>query len=464
MRVLSQDKEIDSKEIQIKLYGKVNNKSYHELRRRLLDHITEFVMVKRMDEDSTSESKVAGFLAIGRYMLEHRKSRVGWKYLKKAEQLALENDLYAQLLSIYQTQIEFASSNSAPDLEDILEKQEKNAELYRQHLNLEVATSKIRIRLGELKAEGSSVGIKKVVDEVLQAYDLSNEVAKDPKMLYQLMSIARSVAVADKNFVEFEEVLIPQMQDMLAKYQVKRKDRVYVLNLYYMSAHALYRNKKFEESLVFVDRMEEMISQNKSFFQRFYPRFVLQKAAVLSYMGENKESIELLVSALEKYENRIVKVDQNNMRLNLAVYYFQNEDFALCNRTLLSIKSTDRTLSKRMGLEWLGRMRMIQILTYFELERVEMALRELKSFRRRFKEQLKEERREGTRVFLTLIQQCCQKPDWISTEEYFNRVSQVLEQFPLDQSDIQAIGFYCWLKSKKERRGYYGVLLEVVAG
>ena len=93
-----------AKEIVKRLYKELNMNAYHAIRKRLLRHLTDFIIVKRIDEDTTSASSIMGLLTLSRFLFDNGNERVGWIYLIKSEQLANNNEQFDLLDNILNIQ------------------------------------------------------------------------------------------------------------------------------------------------------------------------------------------------------------------------------------------------------------------------------------------------------------------------------------------------------------------------
>ncbi len=194
----------------------------------------------------------------------------------------------------------------------------------------------------------------------------------------------------------------------------------------------------------------------------FYPRYLLLTAAMFSYSGKNQKAVDLLELAVEDDNVNIDLTNRLNMLLNLAVYYFQAEDYRLANQTLLKIQHTDKWCEKKMGMEWRFKKNLIEIIIQIELGNVEIALTRMKSIERYFSEFLEHSLYQRARIFLRLIRHVIEKPEAVKTPEFAKYVDDVVERLPGDKEDIQAMTFYCWLKSKMLGLNYYEVLVKTI--
>jgi tetratricopeptide (TPR) repeat protein len=232
-----------------------------------------------------------------------------------------------------------------------------------------------------------------------------------------------------------------------------------------MIAHILYRNKKFKESLEYLVLFKKDIAKyGKSYSRKFYPRYLLLYATVQNIEGNVVESIRVLEEALTIYEDILSIQDVLNMKINLGVYYFELEKYKESNKIIYSIENSDKWLEKKMGKEWILRKNLGEILNLYERGNVEIAMNRIKSFEKQHAAFLKMPIYKRVSTFLTFIKVCIDKPYWISSKEFNHSVNETLERWPIDQEDLIASSFYCWLKSKMLKKPFYYVMVETLQG
>jgi len=64
------NKQLSTQQIQNKLYTTPNKVAYHTLRKRLLKHLTDFVILKEIDNDNTSSSPILGLMSLSSYLFK----------------------------------------------------------------------------------------------------------------------------------------------------------------------------------------------------------------------------------------------------------------------------------------------------------------------------------------------------------------------------------------------------------
>ncbi len=460
--MLSVEKWYTSAEMMTKLYGRNNPSAYHMVRKRLVNHLTDFIVLKRMDDDTTASSSIMGLISLSSYLFERRCNRLGWHYLLKSEQSALKNEIYDLLDNIYNLQMEHAAQEYAPPIETIIERWKYFKEIAVQEERANMACSFIEVRLKDKMTKGSNVDLDLEIQSVMESFDISEDLIQKPKLLYKFLSIIRSAVLVNREYYGFEPIIIEHYSKVLNGVGFEKKDHYYKLGLLYMIVHVLYRNRKFSKAEVYLNELgRELGKYKKSYRAIFFPRYVQLLAAIWAYKGENKKSIELCENTLET-EKKLELLDQLNIHLNLSVYYFQQEQYKKANYTLMRIKHTDRWCAKKMGQEWVMKKQLIEIIIQFELGNDHVCQYRIESFERQHREFLNTPFYKRVTIFVGFIKKCLSDPAWITTEEFQEYVYNTLELAPTEEEDLHAMTFFSWIKSKMSKRPYYQILVEMV--
>ena len=192
-QLLQGKKQYKPQELINRLYpDEPNAVAYYALRKRLMQHLTDFIVLKRMEEDPTAVSSVMGMLAVAKYLFDVRVDRLAWNMLRKAEKLAAANEQFDLLNTIYNVQIEKADSEFADDLDEIIRKRNDNKLAADEDERANIANSIITKRLQTARQQGRDLQIDATIQSVLKAYGLTEAVSQRPSLFYKLMSIARS--------------------------------------------------------------------------------------------------------------------------------------------------------------------------------------------------------------------------------------------------------------------------------
>lgn len=450
-------------EIIHKLYGKRNKEAYHALRKRLIRHLTDFIVLKQMDDDTSASSSIMGMLSLARYMFEKNDHRLAWTYLRKAETAATNNEQFELLNTVYNQMIEEANSEYADDLNEIIRKRDVNKAHADEDEKAAIANAIIRQKLREVRLQGASINFDEIIERTYEEYGLKDIIHQRPKLLYNTLSIARSAILAKKDYYSFEPFIIGMYEDIKRERGFVKSSHFYKLSFLYVIAHTLYRNKKFEDGLRYVEELGAALEEfNRSHYNVFYTRYVLLLAALKSFTGHNQESVQLLEEFIAEEKHHLNTRDYLNAKLNVAVYYFQQTDYRMANRWLMDIHHTDRWLEKKMGKEWVFKKGLIEVIVQYEMGNEDISLNRIRSIERYFGNLFNTKTYRRAKLFMQYVRAFIKDPLVASDEDFKSKVHDTLVIVDREQEDIQAMTFYAWLKAKLSGQPYYEVLLELV--
>jgi hypothetical protein len=150
------------------------------------------------------------------------------------------------------------------------------------------------------------------------------------------------------------------------------------------------------------------------------------------------------------------------MQLNLVVYYFQSEQYKTAYQVILSFDRTDDWLERTMGLEWRFKKQMIEVILLYEYAKEDIALNLIRAMERYYSNFLSEPIYQRAGFFLNFIKRLIDRPDIVHQPSFIEAVDKANLAWPREKEDIQAITFFCWLKSKMIGENYYKVLVEAM--
>ena len=459
-----------------KLYpDEPNPVAYYALRKRLFKHLTEFLLLRQRQQDATAATSVRGQLTLAQYLFGAGVPRLAWTVLRKAEKLGLDNEQYEPLNAVYNVQIEHAHSPHAEPLAAIIERRHRNKKAADEEERAGIADALLRQRLRQARVHGrGAVPVDELVRSVLTEYDLQEAFARSPALLCRLLSIARHAMLVRGDFATFAPFIERCYGLMERRHGFAPAHRGYQLRLLYMLAHALYRARRFAESVAYLEQGRAVLAAAPGRqFTEVGPRFTFLLAANYAFLNRNRESISLLGEAL-KAKPALLPADQLTARLQLTFHYFAEGQFAKASQTLTSLDRTDHWLEQNMGLEWLLNHNIGEVLIQLELDNPEQALVRLRAIERRLHEQFPATAAtpdapptplggpyHAVVCYLALVREIIDDPAVAPTPDFANRVATMPAFLSDEREDLQVISFYAWLRARTQGRPYYEVLLRI---
>lgn len=461
--LLLQQKEHSTEELLARLYPEEPNAvAYYALRKRLMRHLTDYLLLRQRQQDPTAASSVRGLLSLAHYLFGAGVPRLAWSTLRKAEKLAFQNEQYELLNTVYNLQISHASSKHADDLADIIRRRAVNKKFADEEERANIADSLIRQRLREARVKGrAGESFDGILQDVLREYDLQEAFARRPALLYRLMSIARAAMLVRRDYLSFAPFVMRCYHLMEKRHGFQPAHQEAQMGLLYMIAHALYRTRRFRESVEYLERLRVVMEAGPRLRAAvMLPRYTFLLAANYAFLRRNADSIRLLEDVLR---TTLSPRDQLTARLGLGFHYFAEGKFQKTNQTLLAIGRTDHFCEQEMGVEWVLNRNMGEMLTQLELDNADLALNRLRAIERLIKERFGPDGGGYAAVlyYLKLVRDIIEDPTVVRNAAFAALAARIPAFVPQEQEDLQALSFFSWLQARVENRPYYEVLLEL---
>lgn len=445
----------------VKKLQTTNLNAYHSLRKRLMKELYEFVVFKQLQSDASGASAVMGFISMTRFMLQKNLPDVARYFIRKAEVTATQLRQYDLLENTYNLMIEHGDLLQCP-VDETIAKWQINSQKYQARQRLNIAYTMIRFQLANARKSGRTLDMEELIQRVFRDFEITVDDANTPEFMYKISSMARSGVISAKDYHRFEPFIMRIYSRLKKSGAFTRYDFEYDIGFQYMIAHALYRNKKFEEAEKWLDELESSKHSKSLRTSELYPKTIALRASIATYSGRNELAISIIRNALKNSRLRISLAERLNMTLNLSVYYFQAEDYKRANKTLLDIGHSDHWLEDKMGLEWRFKKNMIEVIIQIELMHEDIALSKILSIEKYYAQFFQQTAYSRARIFLAFIKQLVSHPEIITSQSFANEVRDAQMAWPEEKEDLQAITFFAWLKARMKKRNYYETLVEVM--
>lgn len=445
------------------LYGQKNHPNYQALRKRLTHSLNRFIALKLIDNDSSQASQVLNWVNMARYLASFHLNHQAWKYLLKAEKAAIANDLFEILNTVYVLQIQFLPTNKADSLNSIIEKWKQNKAHLEMNEKGEIALSLVSHQLSTGNKSDKKIDFEQLIHNTLSDLDLKEGFLLQPRFVYHLASINRKKMLRKKDFYNLEPFLVKQYNLIKDNSGFGSKYNYYHLGFLYMIAHILFRNKKFAQSQQYLNELEALLAKSsKSQQNEFYPKFVLLSANVSLFVGEVKNSINILSETLNSPKIHYSKKDELNLIVNLGIAHFQNGEPKLTQRVLASIAHSDQWCEKKMGREWVLKKALMEVILFIELEMNDLVDSRIRYVQRSFRDLFDLPVYQRVKMFVRFMKLISKNPTPDQVESIKEELEKSFTWVPFEQEDLQAVGFYAWLKGRLNNKNSYQMLLELI--
>ena len=254
-----------------------------------------------MQEENSVNMQIIKFILAARTCLQHKQYKIAYKILDKAEMLATEHQLFPLLNEIFHTKIQYAYANDSIDLDNLISKFQSNQKNYQLEDQLNIVYAKIRQTLNNINYKGEIVDFQTILNNTLKEHDISIDESLSFKSLYQLVAIISLSAFVTKDYLKIEPFLINTYNTLL-KHKNKYKQLYYHIEILYLIANTLFRNKKFDASLQYLKLMHQyMQNSQKKHYNTFKLKYNLLFSLNLNYSNKQSEAIENAMQDYGKY-------------------------------------------------------------------------------------------------------------------------------------------------------------------
>ncbi len=436
--------------LDVQLYGKPTKNAYHALRKRLQDNLIDFIASKSFAGETSEELEILKLLLASRIFFEKKQHKIAFKTLQKAEKLAKQTDLYSILNEIYHTTIQYAHLHPNKILADSIQASEENMRLYQQDFQLNRAYAVIKSELNS--TQGKSVN--EIITTVFSKFHIEIDTTLTYKSLFQLMEITATAAKLQSDFYTISPFMMELYEIVNKKGGLKDKHRYYHINILNLLAITNFRNKTFEVSMNFTTHMElEMKKNNGTYYRRFLEKLTIIKALNRNYTGE----AEIAISLLKEFKD-----DSLDISLLIIMCLFQQRNFSEAYQHMKGFRHSDVWYEKKMGWIWVLKKNIIEILLLIELDKLDLVLGRLQSFKRKFSKQLHQIGEQRVLTFIGLVNRYYENPKEVISEGFKAEVVQSFNWLGKEQEDIFVMSFYAWLKAKMLNEDIYAVTLQLV--
>ncbi|WP_298534229.1 tetratricopeptide repeat protein [uncultured Algibacter sp.] len=389
----------------------------------------------------------------------HKQYKIAFKILKKAENLALEKHLFPLLNEIYHTQIQYAYANPITPLSTSIEKFRHNQKHYDLENELNMVYAKIRLTLNQINFKGAITDFQQILDEILEEHNINLSESMSFKSMYQLISIIGISSFTTNNYIRVEPFLINTYNSVIKH---KSKSLYYHIQILYIIANTLFRNKKFDISKQYLNLMlTEMSGSKRKYYNSFKPKFDLLYALNLNCTRHQNKAIEILKEALHTKPTDTETL--YDIKLSLIMCLFQKGNFKESHSTLSRLNHTDKWYLEKIGKEWTIKKNLIEILLLIELKYINLIESRLLSFKRRYYEYLKNIHQDRVITFLGFVESYYKHPEIVTSDSFKNKVETSFVWLKTHKEDIFVMSFYCWLKGKMNKTDLYETTLQLVS-
>ncbi len=444
-----------------KLYPNIQDSraAYHALRKRLQDSLLQFLTEYRVDNQDSETLLAVQYMMLGNILVGKQLYALANKQLLKAEVLALKTEQFSLLNEIYQLQLRFVHTYDPDQIEALAAKMEANQALMNQEGKLLIAYAHIRRQISNIQLQNDVVNLTNVIKTAMRQYKIKLHTVLSYKSIYQILHIANEYAAIYQNYSLIEEYILQSSTFLELQTTITGNQVYYRLYILYYLANYFLRNKEFDKCNEYLALMDTLLQQQPIFKSKFDLRYRIISALCLYYSGEAHKALAIAKDAFKV--TKYVSNSEDIADLNACMVLFYSQlNMKDCLRYLATLTQSDIWYEKRLGLLWVIRKNLMEIVVHTQFENTELAISRLVSFKRRYKKFLKSSGEQKVLDYIRLLEQLLLKPDIQYHHQYQVKVTALLNETA--NQDIFTISFIAWLMSHWQKNSAYEITIALV--
>lgn len=417
--------------------------AFYRLKNRLMEDVYKSQMMLHFLKDE--QLLALNYLSLAKLYFEKNEFRISNYLVKKAEKKALATEDFELLDVIYSFYIRLSLEIVTVNPSEFILARKKNQEKLNSLREIDdlLATVKYNLKISqnfEAQNEHNVVSLRMTIQK-LSELALSRESIKIRLKLYQAIAklliqtrdYTTLAEYSQETYREFEkEGLFNKMN-----HEIKLQMLTYIVN-------SLFKNKKYEQSLAFSQKLGEAIEEfNKLMYDKYV--FFYVNSLVINYSQlDVDKAINLLEELKEKDILRQQPFYEVFIYLNLAIFQYQKKNYKKSIKELNQLYIHESYKSMAPGLK--QKIAFADTIIRYEMKDYDFVERRCEQIKRDFESLLPENSRDND--FINLLLKLAKftgmsdfKQQTHPTIKYF------LEKYP-ENSEADLISYNEWLESK----------------
>ena len=434
---------LDEQQLLLKLYNNNNDKnSFYRLKNRLLNDINKSLLL--LNYDKNDYNIVVNLISLAKVFSNKGNYKIAFEYLLQAEQKAIKNEFFDLLDLLYSDLIRLSHESVEFNPIEYIEKRKKN------HLSLHVlqeiddllAALMYRIKISQNYSTHNyqfTEVLKKTIDDFID----NEEVKKSPKLQFKIYHSISRILLQQRDYISLEDYLKLTFIDFSKRALFNKSNHDTKLQMLTYLVNSLFKNNKIEESLKITDELYRAMKEfDNLLFDKYL--FYYYNSLVINYQVSDKEkAIEVLLEAKTKKEIQKLPFYTIFVYLNLAVLYFDTNDFKNARKNLAKLKLSDSFLS--MDNVFRFKVNVFELLVFYELGDIDLFDYQINLLKKDYKQVLEKEAYSREKAFLDLVA----KMEVFTPKELQENVTSFIQLEETNTtSDNDIINYNEWIKSK----------------
>ena len=427
--------DIKTKDILKKL--KTNPNNYYQIKNRLYHELNNSMIWQYVWKDQ--QSKSFSFVLLSRVYKNKGELELSFHYLKKAEKVAIDSDLYEVLSIIYSEIIQLSHELISIDVDNYIDLKRNNFKILSEIDEMDILLAKVMYDIKTKQNFGKSDGsLLKLIKTKYGKISKEKNLVCSPRFRISLFKMYSRLLLQERNYKSLELFLMDSYNDFLKDDIFDRSNHNEKLTLLTYLTNCLYKTKKYKQSLKYSEELLSCMKEYDCFLHDKY-LFYYYNILVLNFAKTDREKALDYLNKASRSEV-IKKLPSYNafIYLNRSLIYYYENNFKESRKNIsrLIMQEDFLLLDKSFQLKILITELMIK--TLISNENLNDKIRILKSD---YKSLLLEENHIRDKKMIDLILKKIHSDNIEVEKEYLLSIMS-----DSDSEDIDIISFNLWIK------------------
>jgi tetratricopeptide (TPR) repeat protein len=427
-----------TKDVLKKLETNPNN--YYQIKNRLYHELNNSMVWQHIWKDN--QSKSFSFVLLSRVYKNKGELELAFHFLKKAENEAIDSELYEVLSIIYSEIIKISHELLSIDVDYYIELKRNNIKILSEIDEMDLLLAKIMYDIKTKQNFGKSDGsLVKLIKTKYGKISKDKKLVNSPRFRIRLFKMYSRLLLQERDYQSLEKFLIESNNEFGKDKLFNRSNHNEKLTLLTYLTNCLYKTKKYKQSLKYSEQLLISMKEYDSFLYDKY-LFYYYNMLVLNYAKTDKKKALDYLNIASKSE-AIKRLPSYNafIYLNRSLIYYYEDNYKESQKNIarLIMQEDFLLLDKSFQLKILVTELMIRIsISNKNLDN------KFKDIKKNYKSLLEEENHLREKIMIGLLSKKINNEDIEGDKE---KLLSYMSDY--DSEDIDIISYNIWLKKRK---------------
>jgi len=423
-----------TKDVLKKLETNPNN--YYQIKNRLYHELNNSMVWQHIWKDN--QSKSFSFVLLSRVYKNKGELELAFHYLKKAENEAIDSELYEVLSIIYSEIIKISHELLSIDVDYYIELKRNNIKILSEIDEMDLLLAKIMYDIRTKQNFGKSdISLVKLIKTKYGKISKEKNLVSSTRFRIRLFKMYSRLLLQERDYQSLEKFLIESNNEFGKDKLFNRSNHNEKLTLLTYLTNCLYKTKKYKQSLKYSEQLLISMKEYDSFLYDKY-LFYYYNMLVLNYAKTDKKKALDYLNKASKSE-AIKRLPSYNafIYLNRSLIYYYEDNYKESQKNIarLIMQEDFLLLDKSFQLKILVTELMIRIL--ISNKNLDNKFKDIK---KNYKSLLEEENHLREKIMIGLLSKKINNEDIEGDQE---KLLSYMSDY--DSEDIDIISYNSWL-------------------